>query len=79
MPLAEIDQLIGRLMPQVLEDRDLGDGRTFTQLHFTRLWALSCLQAGVCFDEYLLADSIARHLPPKVSLAHELAHSVAAG
>ncbi|MBC8076727.1 MAG: hypothetical protein H7Y32_11685 [Chloroflexales bacterium] len=79
MPFTEIDQLIGQLMPQVLQDRDLGDGRTFTRLHFTRLWALSCLQAGVCLDEYLLTDSIARHLPAKVLLAHELERSVAAG
>jgi hypothetical protein len=76
MSIIELDSLIDRLMPQVLEDRDLGDGRTFTRLHFSRLWALSCLHAGECFDEQLVAHHVMRRLPPKVALEKEAAASI---
>ena len=73
MSAVELDTLIDRLLPQVLSDPDLGDGRSFTQLHFSRLWALSCLYAGECFDEKLLAMRVSAHLPPRVLMAHEVA------
>ena len=73
MSAVELDTLIDRLLPQVLSDPDLGDGRSFTQLHFSRLWALSCLHAGECFDETLLATRVRAHLPPQVLLAREAA------
>ena len=72
MSVSELDTLIDRLLPQVLADPDLGDGRIFTQLHFSRLWALSCLHAGECYDEKLLATCVSKHLPPRVMLAHEV-------
>jgi hypothetical protein len=73
MSVVELDTLIDRLLPQVLADPDLGDGRIFTQLHFSHLWALSCLHAGECFDEKLLATLVSAHLPPRVLLAQEVA------
>lgn len=73
MSLGDLDALIDRLLPQVLEDRDLGDGRSFTPLHLTRLWALSCLHAGECYDQELLAERVAHRLPPHVTVARELA------
>jgi hypothetical protein len=72
MPVVELDTLIDRLLPQVLADPDLGDGRTFTRLHFSRLWALSCLHAGECYDEDLLAHLVPAHLPSKVLIAREV-------
>ena len=72
MSIIELDSLIDRLIPQILADRDLGNGRTFTKLHFCRLWALSCLHAGECFDEQLLAHRVAQHLPPSVSMEAEV-------
>ena len=69
----ELDTLIDRLLPQVLADPDLGDGRTFTRLHFSRLWALSCLHAGECYDEELLANRVPVHLPPQVLMVREAA------
>ena len=51
MSTVELDALIDRLLPRVLADRDLGDGRIFTRLHLQHLWALSCLHAGQCYDE----------------------------
>ena len=73
MSVVELDTLIDRLLPQVLADPDLGDGRSFTPLHFSRLWALSCLHAGECYDEDLLANLVPLHLPPKVLFAREVA------
>jgi hypothetical protein len=67
----EIDGLITELLPKVLADRELGDGRTFTSLHLRNLWALSCLHAGMCYDEALVADAVERHLPPNVLIARE--------
>ena len=72
MSVVELDVLIDRLLPQILADRDLGDGRTFTPLHLSHLWALSCLHAGECFDEELLAQQVSRHLPPSVLMAQEV-------
>ena len=73
MSVVELDTLIDRLLPQVLADPDLGDGRIFTQLHFSRLWALSCLHVGECFDEKLLAMRVSAHLPSRVLLEKEIA------
>lgn len=72
MSAVELDDLIDRLLPQVLADRDLGDGRIFTQLHFSRLWALSCLHAGECYDEELLERHVHKHLPPQILIAREI-------
>lgn len=72
MSVVELDSLIDRLLPQVLADPDLGNGRTFTRLHLSLLWSLSCLHVGECFDEELLARRIPRHLPPKVVMSHEI-------
>jgi hypothetical protein len=73
MSVVELDVLIDRLLPQILADRELGDGRTFTRLHLSHLWALSCLHAGECYDEAILAQYVMKHLPPKVLLAREVA------
>ena len=73
MSVVALDVLIDRLLPQILADRDLGDGRTFTKLHLSHLWALSCLHAGECFDEDLLVKQVISHLPPQVLLAREVA------
>lgn len=73
MPQAELDTIIHRLLPQVLADRDLGDGRVFTRLHLNHLWALSCLYAGECYDEELLAVRVPQLLPPNVLMAREVA------
>ena len=73
MSVVELDVLIDRLLPQILADRDLGDGRTFTKLHLSHLWALSCLHAGECYDEDVLAKRVIQHLPPRVLMAREVA------
>ena len=73
MSAVELDVLIDRLLPQILADRELGDGSIFTQLHLSHLWALSCLHAGECYDEELLAKRVLNHLPPQVMMAHEVA------
>lgn len=73
MSSLELDTLIARLLPQVLADRDLGDGRSFTRLHLSHLWALSCMHAGECYDEALLAKRVELHLPPQVHLVREVA------
>lgn len=66
MSVVELDALIAQLLPEVLADRDLGDGRSFTNLHLGRLWALSCLQVGICYDESLLVQRLQLHLPKSV-------------
>jgi hypothetical protein len=71
MSVVELDVLIDRLLPQILADRELGDGRTFTKLHLSHLWALSCLHAGECYDEEFIAEQVIKHLPPKVLMARE--------
>ena len=71
MSAVELDVLIDRLLPQILADRDLGDGSIFTRLHLSHLWALSCLHVGECYDQDLLAKRVLTHLPPKVLMAHE--------
>jgi len=73
MSAVELDVLIDRLLPQILADRDLGDGRIFTPLHLRHLWALSCLHAGECYDEEVLAKCVLNHLPPKVLMVREVA------
>jgi len=73
MSALDLETLVNRLLPQVLADPDLGDGRIFTRLHFRHLWALSCLQIGECYDEELLAICVSDHLPPQVFLVREAA------
>jgi hypothetical protein len=73
MPTLDVDAFVVRLLPQILCDRDLGNGRTFTQLHLRRLWALLCLQAGEYVDEALLAHHVLQHLPPSVRMEKEVA------
>ena len=73
MSAVELDVLIDRLLPQILADRDLGDGRMFTRLHLSHLWALSCLYAGEYYDEEVLAQRVLNHLPPQVMMAREVA------
>jgi hypothetical protein len=73
MTAMELDRVVDRLLPQVLADPELGDGQVFTHLHFSHLWALSCLHIGEYYDEHVLATSISTHLPPKVYLAREVA------
>lgn len=72
MSVSELDAVIGRLLPQVLADRQLGDGRSFTRLHLDHLWALSCLHVGECYDQELLRQLVTHHLPPKVQIVREL-------
>jgi hypothetical protein len=67
MSVVELDALIDRFLPQVLADPDLGDG-----LHLSRLWALSCLHIGECFDETLLAERVYEHLPSDMLIAREV-------
>lgn len=71
MSAIEFDSLIAQLLPKVLADRELGDGRSFTKLHMSNLWALSCMYAGECYDEELLARRVQYHLPPQVQMVHE--------
>jgi hypothetical protein len=68
----DLDTLINRLLPVVLADRDLGNGRQFTRLHLDHLWALSCLHSGECFDREIVAQRIPAHLPPRVQIAANL-------
>ncbi len=72
MSTTELDALIDRLLPRVLADRDLGDGRVFTRLHLQHLWALSCLHAGQCYDETLLINRLTTRLPRHVMLSKEI-------
>ena len=69
MAPTELDGLVHRLIPTVLADRDLGDGRTFTALHLRNIWALSCLHAERCYDEDIITASVMRHLPAHVLMA----------
>jgi hypothetical protein len=71
MVAVEVDDIIARLLPEVLADRDLGDGRSITPLHLRRLWALTCLHAGEYIDEADLAEQVGKHLPPHVFLVRE--------
>lgn len=77
MSTAELDALIDRLLPRVLADRDLGDGRVFTRLHLQHLWALSCLHAGQCYDETLLIDRITTRLPQHIILSRDISATLA--
>ncbi|MBO9327383.1 MAG: hypothetical protein J7463_19160 [Roseiflexus sp.] len=78
MSTVELDALIDRLLPRVLADRDLGDGRVFTRLHLQHLWALSCLYAGQCYDESLLISRLTGRLPRHVALSHDLSAAMVA-
>lgn len=73
MSAVELDTLIARLLPKVLADRDLGDGRSFTKMHLSHLWALSCVYGGECYDQEVLARQVTRHLPPQVHMVREVA------
>jgi len=73
MSTTELDVIIHKLLPQVLADRELGDGRVFTRLHLNNLWALTCLHAGECYDEHVLARRVPTMLPPNVLMAREVA------
>jgi hypothetical protein len=75
MVAVEVDDIIARLLPEVLADRELGDGRSFTLLHQHRLWALTCLHAEEYIDEADLAEHVGNHLPPRVFLVREAAAS----
>lgn len=77
MSTVELDALIDRLLPRVLADRDLGDGRVFTRLHLQHLWALSCLYAGQCYDETLLIDRLTTRLPRHVILSQDISTALA--
>ncbi|HEU5016039.1 MAG TPA: hypothetical protein VFT66_26175 [Roseiflexaceae bacterium] len=72
MSTVDLDTLIDKLLPQVLADRELGDGKTFTRLHLSHLWALSCMHMGECYDEEVLADRVSLRLPPQVSMVREV-------
>jgi len=77
MPTLDVDAFVVRLLPQILCDRDLGNGRTFTRLHLHHLWALLCLQAGEYIDEAILAPYVLQHLPPSIRMENEVAASSA--
>ena len=77
MPTLDVDAFVVRLLPQILCDRDLGNGRTFTRLHLHHLWALLCLQAGEYIDEAMLAPYVLQHLPPSIRMENEVAASSA--
>jgi hypothetical protein len=68
----DIDSLVVRLLPQILADRDLGNGRTFPQLHLRHLWALLCLHAGEYVDEVVLTQSLPQHLPASILMESEI-------
>ena len=72
MSAMELDTIIARLLPKVLADRDLGDGQSFTKRHLNHLWALSCVYAGECYDEELLARRVIKYLPPRVQMVREV-------
>ncbi len=69
----EVDEIIARLLPQVLADRELGNGRSFTERHFHRIWALACLQLGECIDEADFAARVHDRLPPQMLHSREVA------
>ena len=73
MTLNQIDGLVQTLLPKVLSDPDLGNGRTFTSMHLRHLWALSCLYAEECYDEQTVELCVARHLPSNVLMVREVA------
>ena len=72
MPDIDVDAVIAQLLPQVLADRALGDGRSFTPLHLRHLWALTCLHAGQYYEEADVEQRTRRLLPPNVLLATEV-------
>jgi hypothetical protein len=71
MSPSSLDSVVDRLLPQILADPDLGNGRVFTRRHFRHLWALSCLQIGQWYNEELLASCLPAHLPPQVAYCSE--------
>jgi hypothetical protein len=73
MIATKLDAIISQLLPNVLADDELGNGRSFTPLHLRRLWALTCLHAGEYIDEAVLVEALQKHLPPRVFLVREVA------
>jgi hypothetical protein len=69
----KLDAIIAQLLPEVLTDDELGDGRSVTPLHLRRLWALACLHVGEYIDEAVLVEALEKHLPPRVFLVREVA------
>jgi hypothetical protein len=68
---AKLDAILIQLLPQVLADRELGNGRSFTRLHLRRLWALTCLYTGECIDEADFAARVYQQLPPQLVHARD--------
>jgi hypothetical protein len=66
-----MDDFIERTLPHILADRELGDGRTFTQLHLRHLWALLCLENGECCDEEVLAQHVFNYLPHGLRIQYD--------
>jgi hypothetical protein len=73
MDADEVEAIVDRLLPQILADRELGNGRSFTPRHLRRLWALACLHTGECIEEAELVEHVCKHLPPRVLLVREAA------
>lgn len=73
MDRVDVDEIIARLLPQVLADRELGNGRCFTERHFHRIWALACLQLGECIDEADFATRVQDQLAPQMLQSREVA------
>ncbi len=69
--IAKLDTILVQLLPQVLADRELGNGRSFTRLHLRRLWALTCLHIGECVDEADFAARVYQQLPPQLLRARD--------
>ncbi len=72
MHTAELDAVLTQLLPQVLADRELGDGQRLTPVHVRHLWALACLYAGQYVDEAEVEQRVSMLLPAGVLLAREV-------
>jgi hypothetical protein len=72
MAAITIDMVIERLPPEVLADRTLGDGGSFTPLHLRHPWPLTCLHAGQYYEESEVGDRVRHLLPANVLLAGEV-------
>ena len=75
MNAEEIDTIIARLLPHVLADRELGNGRSFTTLHLRRLWALTCLYTGEYIEETEVVEHVGSHLPARMQHSREVGAS----
>ncbi len=72
MSVTELEAAVDRLLPRVLADRELGDGRSFTRRHLDHLWALSCLHVGECCEQRELAQVVSKRLPPTIQITCNL-------